>query len=173
MDKPILDKYQIRYTAHQERKKKVLIEIMKQRHSDRMFSDVPVEQEKIDELVKAVDLCPSSCDRKAVSVEVVTDRDKKALLGGILVGGVGWIHRASFIILIKANPIAYKAGNEIEFMPYLDGGVVIQQLYLMATSLGLSGCFVNPNIREMNMEHYHKIFGDEILCGSFIGGYRV
>jgi nitroreductase len=165
------DKYQVRYTAHQERKKKVLVEIMKQRHSNRMFSEIPVEQEKIDELIKVVNLCPSSCDRKAVDVQVISDRDKKSLLGGILVGGVGWIHRASHIILIQADPIAYKAGNEIDFMPYLDGGVVIQQLYLMASTLGLSCCFVNPNVREMNIEHYKRIFGDKILCGAFVVGY--
>jgi len=172
MDNTILDPYQIRYTEHQERKKKILIEIMKDRHSDRMFSDLPVEQEKINQLVGVVGLCPSSCDRKAVSVMVIDDRDRKSLLGGILVGGVGWIHRASHILLIQADPIAYKAGNEIEFMPYIDGGVVAQQLYLMATTLELSCCFVNPNIREMNQEHYHKIFGDKILIGAFAVGYK-
>lgn len=165
------DKYQERYLDHQERKKNILIEIMKQRHSDRMFSDVPVEQGKIDELVSVASLCPSSCNRKAVTIKVVSSKDEKALLGGILVGGVGWIHRASHILLILADPIAYKAGNEIEFMPYLDGGVVTQQLYLASTTMGLSCCFVNPNIRKMNMDHFKNIFGDYILCGAFAVGY--
>lgn len=172
MDNPILDPYQARYIAHQENKKKLLVEIIKQRHSDRMFGDLPVEQEKIDQLIESVEFCPSSCDRKAVNVSVVSGRDEKALLGGILVGGVGWIHRASHILLIQADPIAYKAGNEIEFMPYLDGGVVAQQLYLMATTLGLSCCFVNPNIRDINKDHYHKVFGDKMLVGAFAVGYK-
>lgn len=166
------DQYQIRYIAHQERKKKTLIEIMKQRHSDRMFSDVPVSQDDVNKLVETINYCPSSCDRRAVGVRVVDGRDEKSLLGGILVGGVGWIHRASHILLIQADPVAYKAGNEIDFMPYLDGGVVAQQLYLVATSMGLSCCFVNPNIRDINKEHYHKIFGDKMLVGAFAVWYK-
>ena len=118
------DLYQERYLKHQQEKKAELIEIMKERHSRRRFSDKEVSQEVIDELLKVVSLAPSSCDRKAVKVKVITDKDQKALLGGILVGGVGWIHRAPVILLITADPKAYKAGKEIDFMPYLDGGIV-------------------------------------------------
>ena len=165
------DIYQERYLKHQQEKKAELIEIMKERHSNRRFSDKPVPQETIDELIKVVDLAPSSCDRKAVKVKVITDKDQKALLGGILVGGVGWIHRAPAILLITADPEAYKAGNEKDWMPYLDGGVVSQQLALMATTLGIHGCFCNPNIRDFNKEHYHRIFGPEILTMAFAIGY--
>ena len=113
------DVYQQRYLHHQQEKKKELIRIMAERHSNRRFSDKEVPQKLIEELIKVVDLAPSSCDRKAVKVKVITDKDHKALLGGILVGGVGWIHRAPAILLITADPKAYKAGQEIDFMPYL------------------------------------------------------
>ena len=166
------DKYQERYTAHQARKAELLHEIMKERHSSRMFDNRPIDEFELNEMIACVDLCPTSCDRKAISVVLVTDRDEKALLGGVLVGGVGWIHRAPAIVLIFADPIAYKAGNEINFMPYLDGGVAIQQLYLKATSLGLKGCYCNPNIREMNKEHFAKNFGDGIFCGAYAFGYE-
>lgn len=167
------DIYQERYLKHQQEKKAELIEIMKERHSNRRFSDKEVPKEIIDELIKVVDLAPSSCDRKAIKVKVITDKDQKSLLGGILVGGVGWIHRAPAILLITADPAAYKAGNEIDFMPYLDGGIVSQQLALMATTLGIHGCFANPNIRDFNKDHYHKIFGPEILTMAFAVGYPI
>lgn len=165
------DAYQQRYLKHQQDKKNELIKIMKQRHSNRMFSKKEIDDKTIKELVKVVDLAPSSCNRKAVKVKVITDKDQKALLGGILVGGVGWIHRAPAILLVTADPKAYKAGKEIDFMPYLDGGVVSQQLALMATTLGIHGCFANPNIRDFNKDHYHKIFGPEILTMAFAIGY--
>lgn len=165
------DQYQEQYIKHQDRKRMVLIEIMKARHSDRMFSDRDVESQKIKELISVVELCPSSCDRHAVSIKVITGRDEKALLGGILVGGVGWVHRAPAILLIIANPKAYKADGEIDFMPYLDGGVVVQQLGLATAAMGLAGCFVNPNIREINIGHFHKVFGKGVLCGAFAVGY--
>lgn len=167
------DAYQKRYLKHQQEKKAELISIMKERHSSRRFSDREIPQEIIDSLLEVVKLAPSSCDRKAIKVKVITDKDQKALLGGILVGGVGWIHRAPAILLITADPIAYKAGKEIEFMPYLDGGVVSQQLALMATTLGIHGCFANPNIRDFNKNHYHEVFGPEILTMAFAIGYPI
>ena len=165
------DKYQERYLAHQLDKQQQLIAIMNERHSNRIFKNTPVEEEKINSLIKVIDTIPSSCDRKAISVKVITDKDQKALLGGILVGGVGWIHRAPAIILVMADPKAYKAENEINFMPYLDGGIASQQLALMATTLGIHGCFANPNIRSFNKEHFQKVFGPGILTMAFAVGY--
>ena len=80
-----IDKYQERYLAHQIDKQQQLIAIMNERHSNRIFKNTPVEEEKINSLIKIIDAIPSSCDRKAISVKVITDKDQKALLGGILV----------------------------------------------------------------------------------------
>lgn len=165
------DRYQKRYLAHQQRKKQVLIDIMKDRHSNRAFSDEPVDQELIEELLEMKTLAPSSCDRQAINCYVVKDRDMKALLGGVLVGGVGWIHRAPVIILLIADPVAYKAGDEVSYMPYLDAGCVIQQLYLTATAQGLHCAYSNPNIRDINKSHFAKTFGEGIFCGAFAVGY--
>lgn len=166
-----MDEFQERYLAHQKRKKQVLIEIMRERHSNRMFADREVPNDVVREVVESLSLCPSSCDRHGVQARVVTDRDGKALLGGLLVGGVGWVHRAPVVILLMADPGAYKAGDEITFMPYLDAGVMVQQLYLKTTSLGLHGAFVNPNIRTQNKEHFERVFGSGIFCGAFALGY--
>lgn len=166
------DIYQERYLSHQLRKKDILIKIMKKRYSERIFSDKPVEQGKIDQILESQQWCPSSCNRQAVSVKIVHDRDEKALLGGLLVGGTGWIHRAPVILLLFADPLAYKAGDEIAYMPYLDAGVVVQQFLLMATALGLKTAYSNPNIREMNKDHFHKIFGEGIFCGAIALGHK-
>lgn len=167
------DQYQERYLAHQQRKKEVLIQIMKDRHSNRMFADERVEKEYIDALLDAKELTPSSCDRQAVQIKVIEERDEKALLGGLLVGGVGWIHRAPTILLLIADPIAYKAGDEITYMPYLDAGCVVQQLYLTATALGLHCAYANPNIRDINKQHFINTFGEGIFCGAFAVGHPI
>jgi nitroreductase len=148
------------------------MEIMKERHSLRVFRDERVPDETVAELVKSVIYCPSSCDRKAIRIVRINDRDNKALLGGILVGGTGWIHRAPEIFLLMADREAYKALGEVQYMPYLDAGVVVQQLYLCATALGLASTFCNPSIREVNKEHFHKVFGDGIFCGAFAFGHK-
>lgn len=166
------DKYQERYLGHQKRKKEVLTQIIKERHSDRVFGEGRVDDEIVAEIVRSTEHCPSSCDRKAVSISLVDDRDSKALLGGLLVGGVGWIHRADRLLLLFADPVAYKAGNEIAFMPYLDGGVVVQQLYLSATAGDLAVCYCNPNIREENREFFESRFGDGIFLGVVAIGLK-
>lgn len=167
------DPYQARYLAHQKRKAQVLQQIMQERHSNRMFDNTEVQLKDVHILNIAAGLCPSSCDRQGIKLKLITDRDQKALLGGLLVGGVGWIHRAPAIFLLYGDPLAYKAGDEITYMPYLDAGVVIQQLSLTATALGLHCAYANPNIREGNKEHFfNTFFGGErpVYCGAFAFG---
>jgi nitroreductase len=167
----VVDEFQDRYLAHQARKREVLRSIMEARHSNRIFADTPVPAEVVAAVLETQTLCPSSCDRHGVSVTVVDDRDGKALLGGLLVGGVGWIHRAPVVALLIADPDAYKAAGEIDFMPYLDAGVVVQQFYLAATAEGLHCAFANPNIRPHNRAHFAATFGDGVFCGAFAFGW--
>jgi nitroreductase len=170
MSEPKLDIYQERYLSHQRRKKEVLAELVYERHSERRFADGPVAPDDLVALLDVVRLAPSSCDRKGLRALVIDDRDTLALLGGLLVGGVGWIHRAPAVFLLLADRAAYKAGDEIKYMPYLDAGVVAGQLALAAEALGLKGCFVNPNVREQHRPLFRVRFGDEIPCGAFAVG---
>lgn len=166
------DYYQERYMAHQARKKEVLKEIVRERHSERQFGEGRIDDEIVADIIRDTEHCPSSCDRQAISIHLVDDRDSKALLGGLLVGGTGWIHRADRILLLFADPVAYKAGDEIKFMPFLDSGVVAQQLYLSATANDLAVCYCNPNIREENKEFFASRFGDKIFCGAIAIGNK-
>lgn len=164
------DKYQKRYEAHQGRKRDVLRALLNERHSDRVFADDPVPNELLADVLHAFDRAPSSCDRKAVSAVRVVDRDHRALLGGLLVGGVGWAHRAPVVLLLMADPAAYKAGNEVEYMPFLDAGCAVSQMYLAATAAGLRVCFINPQIRPHNQPHFSAVFGPGIFCGALALG---
>jgi len=92
---------------------------------------------------------------------------------GLLVGGVGWIHRANEIWLLVADWEAYKEG--LPFMPFLDAGIIVQQIYLTCESLGLGCCFVNPNVRIINSPHFENVFGINInqrFCGALAIGYE-
>ena len=162
---------QERYLAHQERKKKALLEIMLERHSERAFSDEALPLDTIQAVMAAMQTCPSSCDRKGVGIEVVEGRDQKALLGGLLVGGVGWIHRAPVVLLLFGQAESYKADGEIAFMPYLDAGAMMYAAYLHATANDLACCFCNPNIRPMNREHFQTLFGEGVFCGAIALGF--
>lgn len=166
-----MDVFQQRYLAHQARKAKVLAELLAERYSERVFDDRPVDPDLLADLLKVAERAPSSCDRRGVSAKPVTDRDGRALLGGLLVGGVGWVHRAPAILLLFGDPAAYKAPGEAAFMPYLDAGVIVGHLYLTAAAVGLRCCFINPNIREHNRDHFANVFGGGIFCGALAVGW--
>ena len=70
---------------------------------------------------------------------------------------------------------AYKSPAEKDFMPYLDAGVVIQQVYLTAEADNIACCYINPNIREEHKEFFNKIFNQEqrLYCGALaLGSYE-
>lgn len=171
----MIDIYQLRYEAHQARKAEVLKQIVAERHSDRQFGKGDIDLEPIKETFAKA---PTSCDRQAITFVGTNNRDSKNLLGGLLVGGVGWIHRANTILLLFADKVAYKAGDEVNFMPYLDAGVIVGQIYLTACANNYACCFVNPNIREENKDFFYQRFtsilpeGDYLFCGAIALGAR-
>jgi len=161
--------YQKRYIAHQKKKAKELVSFMEKRESARIFGKKEVGAKELSKIFEALELCPSSCNRKGVYPHLIYNRDEKELLSGILVGGVGWIYRADKIILFLTDGKAYR--ENLKFMPYLDAGIMAQQLYLICTSLGIRCCFVNPNIREKYKEVFKNISKD-LLLGAMAIGYK-
>jgi hypothetical protein len=168
--------HQQRYEAHQKRKAEVLKSILMERHSERIFKDEAVSyNEVLEHIEDARDVTPSSCDRRGTHCVLITDRDEKAILSTLLVGGVGWLHRAPLIILLFGVRGAYKAPGEINYMPYLDSGFLACNIINLLTAADYKTCFVNPNIREMNKEHFNKLFNsiDNVFCGAIAVGREV
>lgn len=175
------DEYQERYLAHQSHpggKRDELIALLKERHSNRRFADEQVENDHIDLILETLKECPSSCDRFGVRVVIVQERDDKALLNGLLVGGVGWVYRAPTVLLLFADKSAYKGGengDEVYYNPYIDAGIMAQTAMLTATSIGLHTAFINPQVREKDREYFYRRFypknGFPLFCGAVCLGY--
>lgn len=174
-----MDEFQSRYLAHQSHpggKRDELIALVKERHSNRRFADDQLSPETLDTILDALRHCPSSCDRFGVRVKVVQDRDDKALLNGLLVGGTGWIYRAPTVLMLFANPEAYKGGDngdEVSYNSYLDAGVMAQTAMLVATSLGLHTAFVNPQVRKQDRAYFNLRFSpwtESVFCGAIALG---
>ena len=166
------DIHQKRYTKHQSKKKRQLIEILESRVSQRIFNNDPITDEEIKKITHYMAQVPNSCSRQAIYAIVIDDRVSKELLGGLLVGGVGWIHRADKVLLLFAFGDAYKAAGEIKFMPYLDAGAVLMSCYLICEEMNIGTCFVNPNIREEYKKYFSEKFnkGGLIFCGALALG---
>ena len=174
------DKYQERYLAHQVLKggkRDELIALMKERHSNRRFADEQLSPETLDTILDTLRHCPSSCDRFGTRVKVVQDRDDKALLNGLLVGGTGWLYRVPTLLMLWADPEAYKGGengDEVNYNSYLDAGIMAQTAMLTATSLGLHTAFCNPQVRVKNRAYFQERFSpyeNGIFCGAIALGH--
>jgi nitroreductase len=177
-----VDDFQARYLAHQTHaggKRDELIALIKERHSNRRFDDKQVDTELLDSMLDVLRHCPSSCDRFGVRVKVVQDRDDKALLNGLLVGGTGWVYRAPTVLMLFANHDAYKGGDggdELYYNSYLDAGIMAQTAMLCATSAGLHTAFINPQVRRQDREYFYERFkpdgwSNALYCGSIAIGY--
>lgn len=146
--------------------------VISSRESQRVFTGDATD-EQINYILQCLEKVPNSCNRMGTYQKVVTERDEKAMLGGLLVGGVGWCHRASHIILLFADMEAYKSPAERDNMPYLDAGAKLMMGYLAAEIQGLGCCYINPNVREENKDIFSQRFGADRFCGALaIGKYN-
>ena len=174
------DIYQERYLAHQARKQRgiemgeearSLWDVMASRRSQRAFDGRLLGAEVLERIYEAICLAPSSCNRQAIVVQPVFTKNLEQLECW-LVGGRRWLSGAWTALLLFADMRAYKSPAEVDFMPYLDAGVVVESVYLAAEALGAGACFVNPNIREEDKEAFAARFNPLGLrfCGAMALG---
>lgn len=187
------DVFQERYEAHQANKRSQLAPqggetdwkaytpeeaatffgMLENRSSQRVYNASPVTEEEMAQLAEAMARCPSSCNRQAIFGRVITGREDKEFLSGLLVGGVGWSHRADKLVLLFADMRAYKSPVEQDFMPYLDAGAMIMTMYGASEMMGIGAAYINPNIRDANKAIFDMRFGGENLrfCGAMALGH--
>lgn len=179
--------YQQRYLNHQARKKEqitksigedVFFEVMPdvmtvldRRRSQRLYTNEQISSNELDVILKAATMSPNSCNRHGVLLKIVSDRREKELLGGLLVGGVGWVHRAHTIILFLADPVAYASPNERDFMHYCDVGFKAMSMWLAAESINIGACYINPNLVDESIFKLRFSGGDLIFCGALALGH--
>jgi len=175
------DVYQERYLAHIQRKQAFLnpepeVEdprlhsfwhVIYTRRSQRSFLNKALAESDLHEIYDAIRHAPSSCNRQAILVKPITAYPDISILGDTLVGGKGWLSSAPLVLLLFADPLAYKSPGEIDYMPYLDAGVVVENVYLAAEALGLGCCYVNPNIRTEDLAKFDDQFNPRDL--QFVG----
>lgn len=163
-----MDIYQKRYLAHQKRKFAFLRD---NRRSRRVFTKKKLTEAEIEYIVYAMRKAPSSCNRKAIQYKTIKESSEIKDIEQYLVGGRTWVDKADTIILLGADMKAYKSPNEVEFMPYLDAGVVVGQAYMAAEAIGVGMCFVNPNVLDGFNEKYNK--KNYKFCGAIaLGNYN-
>jgi len=111
-----------------------MLRVIRQRRSNRSYQDRLVEDEKIEEILKAVQFAPSANHRQSWELVVVKDKEIKQRLSQVTPWG-------SFI---AQSPVAIVVcSDEKESREWLeDASIVGAHIYLEVANQGLGTCWV-------------------------------
>ncbi|MDR1952501.1 MAG: nitroreductase family protein [Elusimicrobiota bacterium] len=127
-----------------------LDKIIAQRKSVRDYKDIPVEVEKIKQILEAARLAPSACNKQPwIFVVANTPKAKEEVmkfgLGEMMVSNE-WAASAPVIIVVcsKKEFITHSLAEKLQGVEYhlIDIGIACQNLVLKATELGLGTCYI-------------------------------
>ncbi|MDP4292377.1 MAG: nitroreductase family protein, partial [Bacteroidota bacterium] len=80
-----------------------MLDLLYSRHSIRKYTAQSIESEKIEKLIEAALLSPSSCNREAWKFAVVTDKDALKQLS-VSKPGAAMLSHAQLAIVVCGNP---------------------------------------------------------------------
>ncbi len=125
------------------------IALLTSRKSDRSFTGEPVSGTDLAAIIKAGHQAPTSCNGQHVSVVVVKDEAKRAIIAE-LAGGQPWIAKAPVFLAVicdlnKLGRGVERAGSKLEvqhclegvIMSSLDCGIALMAMATAANALGL------------------------------------
>jgi nitroreductase len=119
-------------------------ECIEKRRSTRNFNDLPVEWEKVGNILRAAQLAPSSGNIQDWKTVVVTDKTKRAAIANAALKQ-HWIAKAPVIIIVysepKQNQRMYGLRGE-KLYTIQNSAAVVQNMLLAATDQGLASCWV-------------------------------
>ncbi|MFZ5975968.1 MAG: nitroreductase family protein [Bacillota bacterium] len=127
-------------------------ELLKTRRSIRKYQDIPLEREKLDTILKAALLSPSSRSIRPWEFVTVTD---KALLDKLsqFKSSAGFIKDAAAAVVVIGEPVASDAWIE-------DASIASIFIQLAAHALGIGSCWIQvrgrPHSESITAEDYIK-----------------
>lgn len=125
------------------------LKIIANHRSSRSFTDEPVAEAVLDELIATCQRAPTSGNTQHVSLLVIRDAQKRAKIAE-LAGGQPWIARAPVFLLVLVDHYKTAQAMALQGRPHViqehvegtisavtDGGILLGQLMIAAQSLGL------------------------------------
>lgn len=130
-------------------------ELSEERHSVRMFSDVPVPLDEIRKAVQTAMRTPSVCNRQPTRVHIILDKEiiKEALQ---IQGGVNGYPVPPVLIMITSDLRAFMTSYERN-EGYTDGGLFGMSLLLALESQGLGACPLNTMFKAKAEKKTRKL----------------
>ena len=116
------------------------LEVIEKRHSVRKYSDIPVEKEILDAIVRVAQTAPSSRNSKSSAFMIVEDRDTLDALSQMRDYGSGLLSGAQAAIVVM--------GDESKTDLWVDNCAISATfIQLAVTAMDLVSCWVHCNSR--------------------------
>lgn len=117
------------------------LEVIKNRHSVRKYSDKPVEREILDTIIDIAQTAPSSKNSKSTAFMLIEDKDTLEALSEMRESGSSFLKHAPAAIVVM--------GDEAKTDLWVDNCAISATfVQLAATNLGLGSCWIHVNGRQ-------------------------
>lgn len=116
-----------------------LMEAILQRRSGRCYTDKPIPESAIQELVQAALLGASGCNKRPVELIVVSGRENLDMLSQV---------RTNAAMLKRADKAIVVIGDSVLSDTWIeDGSIAMTNMMLRATELGIANCWIQVQNR--------------------------
>ena len=127
-------------------------ELAESRFSLRTFTQQPVEQEKIDDLLRVVQVAPTAENRQPQKIYIITkEEDRKKIKEATKYH----FNAPLFFLVCVDKNIAWKHPTEEVYSTDIDGAIAITHITLEACDLGLGSTIV----RSFDTQKMKELFG--------------
>ncbi|SHI96440.1 nitroreductase family protein [Lutispora thermophila] len=120
-----------------------MLELLKTRRSIRKYLDKSIEKEKMNLILKAALMAPTSRNRRQWEFYIVDDKERLAKLSKCRESGSQFLEDAAAAIVVGVGGDPYEVWIE-------DAAIAAVIMQLTAHSLGLGSCWVHVRGRQYN-----------------------
>lgn len=133
--------------------KYMLLDLIKERRSIRVFTGEKVEKEKIEKIIEAGIWAPTGCNNQELRFVILGKKDvlTEALKFKPFFRSVSHFVLVLCDMSIPLSAQMYKKKSSAQMMSDLDTGLAIQNMVLVAKDIGIDSCIVN-----LSEQHYKK-----------------
>jgi nitroreductase len=116
-------------------------ELISKRYSVRSYKRDPVEEEKLEQVLKAARLAPTAANLQPFQIIVIHTAGREAELGRIY--HRAWFTQAPIILCMCGVPAqGWVRGSDSKSYTTVDAAIAMDHLILAATALGLGTCWI-------------------------------
>lgn len=130
--------------------------VIKTRRSIRRWKNKSIPKELVRKVIEAGQWAPSACNRQSCRYIVLEEKSHKQLIVNLR---EHWLKDAPILIFVGVDKRNYLL-EEINYVPYMDASVAIQNMLLLAHAIGLGAVLCKTAEWDINVARSEKYTND-------------